>query len=314
MTSVGLLRSGRGISAAGGLLVAIVLLCAVTSNPDAAWADTRNGVIAFSSPLDKRNGCDEIIGCAARIVYVNPDGSGRHKMPCAARNVKGGGCYDAAPAFSHDGRFLATGTDGLTGDRLSSRDEVIIRSARGGSVVRRIRVNGAVKDLAWSGDGTRLAFNDFRRIRIVRRDGTGLHTFRRTGGDDVDWSRTGRLAWSSDTRSGIWLTDRSRRRVRRFRNAAPRPNWSRSGRRLLVADEPGWSVVSARRPARRRFAQLSRCYNLEYGAALSPDGRSVACGTLNGDLIVTRLATPRRARVIARGVRPMHIAWRTKPR
>ncbi len=310
MTSVGLLRPGRRICG-GALLVAIVLVCAVASNPDAAWAGPRNGVIAFSSPLDKRNGCDEIVGCAARILYVNPDGSGRRRLGCAARQIE---CYDATPAFSYDGRFLATGTDGLTGDRLSSRDEVIIRRARDGRVLRRIRVNEAVKDLAWSGDGTKLAFNDFRRIRIVKRDGTGLHTFRRTGGNDVDWSRTGRLAWSSDTRSGIWLTDRSRRRVRRFRNAAPLPNWSRSGRRLLVADEPGWSVVSARRPARRRFAQLSRCSNLEYGAALSPDGRSVACGTLNGDLIVTRLATPRSARVIARGVRPMHIAWRTKPR
>lgn len=288
------------------LLAAVTGLWAISVSAAQARVGSPNGAIAFSSPLDKRNGCDDIIGCAARVVYVNPNGTGRHKIPCAAREIE---CYDATPAFSPDGRFLATGTDGLTDDNLFSRDEVVIRRARGGRVVRRIQVGQPLNDIAWSGDSTRLAFKDAsKRLRIMRRDGSGLHTYTRTRAEDVDWSRQGRLAWS-----GIFLTDSTRRKVRRYAPGGL-PMWSPNGRRLLTLDDSGWSVVSARHPGGRKLVRLKRCYELEYGAAWSPDGRSVACGTVEGHLIVTRLATPRRARVVASGVRPIDIAWRSKPR
>lgn len=142
---------------------------------------------------------------------IRPDGSRNRRLPCSA--LAQGTCFDVSPAFSPDGRRLATGTLGST-----PRDVIAIRNAAG-RVRRRIVQRFGVTDLAWGPSGRGLFVND-EADRIVNLSLAGPRSvFRGRGAAiDVDVSRQGRVAWSSERQAGYRVTNRSRTRVKRFKN------------------------------------------------------------------------------------------------
>lgn len=234
----------------------------------------RAGLLAYSS---SRCGTFDI-DCPSRVYVVRPGQRQPIVLPCSAR--AGGRCYEGSPAFSPSGRLLATGTLGLDDESIAIRDLT-------GRVKRRVSHRRGIEDLAWGGARGLLAFNDNERILIAPSSGNTKRVYRRTGGNTVAFSRQGKLAWTSDDRKGLWVTDRTRGRVRRIPIVADAPTWSPE--RLVNADGSGRRVLS------------KRCESDSLKGGLAWSGREIACGTLNGDLLAVRVST-RRTRVIARRV------------
>ena len=301
-------RAGAGAPTIAPRHVLAALLAAGVTAGLGGPAEARsvNGLIAYSK---ETSNCD-LIACEAHVWTRRPDGTGRRRLPCSADE-----CTDLHPIWSPRGAFLATGTDGIT-DGLADgapREVIAIRDVRG-RILRRIPVtNRPVLDLAWSGDGERLAYNSYGKIYIVRRDGTNSRLYRRTGGVSVAWSRTGRMAWSN--RNGtLVVTDRSRKRVRRLGFGATRPRWSPDSRWLAYkATRRGEIVVEVSRAnGAGRRSLTRRCDDDEGSVAWSPDGRQILCSTLEGRLLAVGVRSGR-VRIVARGVFARQFDWRRAP-
>lgn len=202
-----------------------------------------------------------------------------------------------------DGRLLATGT-------LGAGQELIAIRNSAGRVQKRIRHSVGIEDLAWGGPRGLLAFNDNERILLVRPAGGARRLYRRTGGNSVAFSRQGRLAWTGG-REGLWVTDRSRTRVRRLRVVAAHPAWSPDATHL--AYRFGEDVMSIKADGSDRRLITKRCNDFEGHVTWSPDGREIACGARTGDLLAVRLATGR-TRAIARSAFPDDIDWQRRRR
>jgi hypothetical protein len=156
-----------------------------------------------------------------------------------------------------------------------------------------------------------LAFNDNERILIVTSSGNAKRVYRRTGGNSVAFSRQGKLAWTSDDRKGLWVTDRARGRVRRIPIVAAAPTWSPDGNRIAYRFGGELRLVNADGSGRRVLSKRCDSDSLKGGLAWS--GREIACGALNGDLLAVRVTT-RRTRVIARRVFADDIDWQPAAR
>lgn len=289
----------RGVAAA-----ASAMACAGTF---VAPAEARliNGLIAYSVEGDA---CD-VLGCTSRVWIARSDGSGRRQLPCATRADFG--CVDRHPIYSPRGLRLATGTDGVTEGLAEGppREVIAVRDSRG-EILRRILTGRPVTDLAWSGDGLRLAYSSLSPLYLVSREGNRERLYRRTGGDDVAWSRQGRLAWTN--REGrLFVTDRSRRGVRKFHVLAGRPRWSPDGRRLVykTGRDNRLEIVEADGAGRKVITR--RCSADDEGVAWSPDGGQILCTNLRGDLLAIRLGS-RNARVVLRGVFPKEFDWQAR--
>lgn len=114
------------------------------------------------------------------------------------------------------------------------------------------------------------------------------------GVDEVAISRRGRVAWTSEDRAGLWVMDRSRKRVRRLKADASLPEWSPDGRRLAYKDSQG-RVRIIRPDGKRRRLVTRRCidFQVETDIAWSPDGRRIACTTPSGNLITVPVGAGR---------------------
>jgi WD40-like Beta Propeller Repeat len=270
-----------------------------------AWAEAdarvRNGLIAYTSTLD---GCEgAVFECDGGVTFIRPDGRGQRRFVCS--DPQNSECIETRPRFSPRGRLVATSDPSF---RAGAEPVIAIRRLNG-TLIRRIKLpgrEGGADDIAWSADGTRLAFNDSERVFLVSSIGGRPRLFRTTGGIDIAWSRQGRLAWTHRDRVGVWVTDRSRRVVRRIRaNVVEGPTrWSPDGRHLVS----GGRVI---RSDGSTLFDLKRCEPLEGAAAWSPDGRQIACGSVSGHLIAYQVRS-RRVRVIRRNINVVDIDWQPR--
>jgi Tol biopolymer transport system component len=221
------------------------------------------------------------IGEQSELYSIRPDRT-------ALKRLTGDPGYDHSPAWSPDGRLIASfGADG-----------VVIRTA-GGSVVRRIAipVEGFAEELRWSPDGRSLAYlvehcsyEDPRGyvvppcadLWVVGSDGQGTRRLLDREVDMLDGGRS--YAWSPTSRSVVYaaltsgpswldvvdLRSGGRRRIPRTAGAED-PAWSLRGEIAFVLRRGLFSVLADGRRRRQlvRGSAVSR-------PAWSPDGRRLA--------------------------------------
>ena len=295
-------------------LVAVSVLGAGLWRAGESDARVRNGLIAYTK---ETGNCDDF-ECNSVVWTVRPDGKSKRRLPCS---TGGGDCRDILPVFSSEGGRLATATVGLsdfTGGRERIKNILAVRDPRG-RVLRRIPFDEVVTGLAWSPDATQLAVNSFGLLYIVGSDGTNKKLFRKVRALDVEWSRQGRLTWSSKHGFAIRVTDRARTRVRTLRAKARSVAWSPDGRRLAYTAPPQLIKTigvdgRGRRTVTRRCTSIT--VNLDSGIAWSPDGKQMLCTNDDNQLIAINVRTGR-ARVVGRGTPGLRITsfdWQRAPR
>lgn len=316
------MNGSRGaITPSAGLVAAVLVGVLGATLLDAASSDARarNGLIAYSQETD-RCGSDE---CESYVWTVGPNGKGRHRLECS---TDFGGCGDELPVFSPGGRRLATAANEIdfTQDAIP-KDILAVRDVDGRVRKTIPHTRGGITALAWSGDGTRLAFADSRGIFVLGRDGTGQRRFRKTRAGDLAWSRQGRLAWTPEFSGRIAVTNEARTRVSRLAVGGTSLAWAPDGRRLAYYASDGEVVKIIRVGAGRRTGRprtvTRRCtgevgINVDTDIAWSPDGRQLLCTTFDRHLIAVNVRTGR-TRVVAGGPNRFSIRsfdWQRAPR
>lgn len=135
-------------------------------------------------------------------------------------------------------------------------------------------------DLAWSPDGTRLAFSDVGGIYVINADGSGETRVPGTTRDDQTpaWSPDGtKLAMRSlgDREGGIAVInlDGSGRRWLTNEIMDGQPTWSPDGTMIAYSSSDDIFVMKADGSSRKRLARIE---GIENDPAWSPDGRQIA--------------------------------------
>jgi YD repeat-containing protein len=179
------------------------------------------------------------------IYVVDADGGSRRLLLAAGRRTWPDGSTFrtgvGGATFSPDGTQIAY-FDGM-GDWGNS---LRVMNADGSDVRALIYQEfGHVDDLAWSPDGSRLAFDEkYGGIWIVGVDGSGL-TEVVPQGDAPRWSPTGsRLVFQSA--GGIWVTNADGSGLGQVARVGLDPDWSPDGSRIAYVDEGGSLYVADR--------------------------------------------------------------------
>ena len=183
--------------------------------------------------------------------------------------------------------------------RGATDDLVVVRADRTGMrvLVRRVdaddRPTTAADPLAWSPDGSRLAFTQGLRINVVRADGSGRKPV--SGSKDAyyhagpAWSPDGRRIAFDDIGDGwrdVLVVNADGTGESKLTNSHLRTysaglfggtGWSPDGRQLVFTRG---TVLARMRPDGTRWRRIGRvsAENL-VGASWSPDGREIAFGT-----------------------------------
>lgn len=227
-----------------------------------------------------RNGALTIL----RGADISTIGAGGHLKPlfrCSGDQ----GCNELESiAWSPDGKRLAFGVTSL-GAPYPVYNGLNIVDRRSGRV-RRITKNNTWQnwfDLAWSPDGSRLAFVDRGRIGLINADGTGWRPLQTatTGHDSSPtWSPDGsRLAYASDVHghTAIHIVVLSGPYERLLVMDGSSPAWSPLGDRIAYSVGCGIRLIT---PSGRDVTPPSPAECKHIGAAglpsWSPDGRKIA--------------------------------------
>jgi Tol biopolymer transport system component len=124
------------------------------------------------------------------IFVVDVDGSPRRNL------TKSNTGDDGYPAISPDGRTLAHSRHRLPGGEV--RVSLAVMPSRGGRARELVGFSNyeAPRDLAWSRDGQFMAFTVFKRIGVVRHDGSGLIWI--PDASNPTWLAGGRIAFQTE--------------------------------------------------------------------------------------------------------------------
>jgi len=299
-------RSATWIVGLAALVALVASSCAESGN--AADALRRTGMIAF-----------ERIGHGrAHLFVVNADGSDQ-------RELTSGSGWDSHPDWSPDGKTIVYAHEHPTvGRRPRSnilaieprgRGRVRVTNARrqeqepdwsprgravafirdfdlyvtnlNGTTPRRLTRLRSVSELAWSPDGTRIAFSLWKYpggIRVINADGSGLRRLRMglpgTGIWSPVWSPDGRkLAFQTGSGSGpgrIFVIDidgSHRRQLTRRAAADAGLAWSPDGRKIIYERARGGGIyaIDGNGTHDRRLTRLNG-----EGFSWSPDAHAIA--------------------------------------
>jgi Tol biopolymer transport system component len=184
----------------------------------------------------------------------------------------------------------------LEPDLVSARIETFLPSGRGRRVLHTLPGGealyyGGSNELAWSPSGKLLAFEEGRRLAVVRHDGTRLRGLPQLTWRDAEpaWSPNGRrLAFIgyeqcdpfncdrlNTVRSGLYTVSSDGTGLHRVTNrAAGHPAWSPTG--MIAFHSGAANVLYEIRPNGSRLQRLSgRSLQGSYEPEWSPDGRRI---------------------------------------
>ncbi len=220
------------------------------------------GKIAFTS---NRDGNYE-------IYVMNPDGSN------VARLTNNPGAADASPTWSPDGKQIAYVRGS---DPAGSGDEIYVMNADG-SNVRRL-TNNSVRDswLAWSPDGTKIAYESNEDVYVMNSDGSNPQRLTNYPAHSIPaWSPDGtKIAFLRDSQTWVMNADGSNQTAFLIGGDATYPlRWSPDGDKIAFSRSlsgAGWEVFVAN-------ADLSGQVNLtnngvyDWYPSWSPNGSRIA--------------------------------------
>jgi Tol biopolymer transport system component len=240
---------------------------------------------------------DQRIGDNWEIFTVNPAG-GR------SVNLTRNPCSEYAPAWSHDGRWIAF---------VCSNGVAVMRHDRRG---RRIVVrlpNQRLDDVAWSTDDRQLAFAGAQGIRVVNSGGKGLRRLTRGRDSSPTWSRDGQtIAFSRESRgvSHVLQIRADGTGHRRLATRAERPAFSPDGATIAFLRNGSIWLMDADGGRQRR---LPRAGSGHVDLAWSPDGRYLAYQYQHYELHVVALDGMTRRLVPSYGADITGIDWGRNP-
>lgn len=272
-------KAGRRPRAGVSLLLAVCTVAAFDLAPaNATYPGTTNGRLAFAVDF----------GGNADVYSVMPDGDG-------LRRLTYGSNFDACPAYSADGRFIAYCSGVATAGGVS---EIWVMKANGTKQRQVTDIGGRMNFPDFSPEGDRIALsgrtpgatND--DVYVIDTDGTGLVRLTTSAGSDryPVWSPDGRrIAFVSD-RTGvaqIWAMDADGTDQQQLTFDLARkdqvPDWSPDGTRIAYATNDAalgsdiWVMDADGGNQRRVTDDPAR----QIGTAWSPDGSQIAF--LNND-------------------------------
>lgn len=296
-----------------GLLLLLALLAA---GPARATFPGANGRIAFAEAFTGDPGTPtSALSIAAPSRDADVPRRSRQLLFCDPSAPRGCTFNNVfSPSYSPDGRHIVF--DG--GERIAIID------ADGSDLTLLPAVTESDRDPAFSPDGRRIVFTGMgdpgRTDLYVRRvDGRGAARLVVENADRPVWSSRGALAWVRDRKVYVSAADGARKRLV---TAGIDPDWSPSGRRLVLVRPPGPLRIDGRFHVIRPSGRGLRRVRSPIGAhpVWSPDGRALAFDTPVRGVFVKTLGR-RGLRIVAENQagdsgshNAFEPAWRPLPR
>ena len=245
------------------------------------------------APLPAGIGANGLIAYDNGFIHIaNPDRSDD-------RRLTSGATVELAPVFAADGTALAFwSSQSSIGPTIPRTLRVVDLETPSPQPRSLATVSGASSwRIAWSPDGSRLAFADVvngrRQIDVIRRDATGLQQLgpRDLDGWDPAWSPAGdRIAFQggrSEADRGLYVMNADGSNVHRISTVPSRgrgyliPDWSAVSDRIAVAveaggDDPFQRDIWVLSPDGTSQVDISNDARDEYAPAWSPDGTHIA--------------------------------------